>query len=115
MVKWTKVGGEVGGEAIFTNELSWSLVTEWILHTLVVEGKIASLDVVWANGLEVAPDTWENEAVVFVAFFDAGLCLLCVELVSGVLQLYGMELAPSMPNSIVNLGVFEWTMWSAFA
>ena len=48
--------------------------------------------------------------MVFVAFFDAGLRLPCVGLVSAVLQLYAVELAQLTPNSIVKLSVFEWML-----
>lgn len=50
-----------------------------------------------------------GEAVVFVTFFNASLQIPCIELVSLVLQLYGVELDP---NSLVKLGVFEWILRS---
>lgn len=50
--------------------------------------------------------------MVFVTFFDIGLRIPCVELVSRVLRLYGVELAQLTPNSLMKLGVFEWILRS---
>lgn len=52
----------------------------------------------------------EDEAVVFVTFFDVGRRIPSVDLVARMLQLYGMELAHVTPNSIVWLGVIEWAL-----
>ena len=68
-------------------------MTELVLQTLVDEGKLENLAKVRVPGAETVPAPRADEAVVFVAFFDAGLRIPCVELVSEVLQLYGLELA----------------------
>ena len=94
----------------YTSELGKSLVTNLVLGTLVEEGKLESLEKVRAPGAETTPTPRGDEAVVFVACFDAGLRLPCIGLVKDVLRLYGVELAQLTPNSIVKLGVFEWMM-----
>ena len=101
------------GEMQYTSGLGRSTVTELVLWTLVNKGKLESLTKVRALGQETVPVSRPDEAVVFVAFLDAGLRLPCVGLVSEVLQLYKVELAQLTPNSIVNLGVFEWVLRSA--
>lgn len=56
MAKWSKADEEVVGEATYKNELGQYLVMEQILRTLVEEGKIDSLDIVWAPRSEVATE-----------------------------------------------------------
>lgn len=51
--------------------------------------------------------------MVFIAFFNAGLWILSVGLMVGVLHPYDIELAQLMPNSIVRLGVREWVLRDA--
>lgn len=58
------------------------------------------------------PKPWEDEAVVFATFFDAGLRLPCMALLEWVLRLYRVELAQLTPNSLVKLAVFEWILCS---
>ena len=101
------------GEVVYTSVLGRSTATELVLQTLFDEGKLESLANVRAPGAETTPAPRADEAVVFVAFFDAGLRIPCVKLVSEVLQLYGVELAQLTPNSIVKLGVFEWLLRAA--
>ena len=74
----TKRGKEVVGEMHYTSDLGRSTVTPLVLQTLVDEGKLESLDKVRAPGRETVPAPRADEAVVFVAFFDAGLRLPCV-------------------------------------
>lgn len=97
----------------YTSDLGRSTAAALVLWTLVDEGKLESLEKVRAPEQETVPAPRPDEAVVFVAFLDAGLRLLCVGLVSEVLQLYRVELAQLTPNSIVKLGVFEWILQSA--
>ena len=111
----TKRSKEGAAEASYTSDLGRSTVTGLVLQTLVDEGKLESLAKVRAPGAEMVPAPRDDEAVVFVAFFDAGLRLPCVPLVSAVLQLFGVELAQLTPNSIVKLGVFEWMLRAAGA
>lgn len=107
MTKWSKDGG---GEVSYTSDLGRSTVTESVLQTLVDEGKLESLMKVCAPGTKTVPAPWSDEAMVFVAFFDSGLWILCVDLASVVFQLYGVELAQLTSNSVVKLGVFEWML-----
>lgn len=86
-----------------------------VLWTLVDEGKLESLEKVRSPGTETVPAPWPDEMVVFVAYFDAGLRIPCIELISSVLQLYGVELAQLTSNSLVKLGVFEWILRSTGA
>lgn len=109
MPKRHKFTGEAGGELTYTIELGRSLVANRTLRTLV-EGKVSSLIIVRSLGMEMVPEPWEDEAMVFIAFFDTGLWIPSVRLVAGVLRLYGVELAQMIPNSIVWLGVFKWTL-----
>lgn len=48
--------------------------------------------------------------MVFITFFDAGLQILSVTLVTGVLHMYDVKLVQLTPNSIVRLGIFECTL-----
>lgn len=57
----------------------------------------------------------DDKAVVFVAYFNAGLHFPCVDLVADVLRLYRVELAQLAPNSVVKLGVFKWVLRSVGA
>ena len=84
---------ENAGEAVYTSELGRSAVTDLVFGTLVDEGKLESLEKVRAPGKETIPAPRQDEAVVFIAFFDAGLRLPCVALTLEVLRLYGVELA----------------------
>ena len=110
MMKRVKDGG---GAAVYTDELGRSLVTPSALRVLHGEGRIARLEDVRAPGSEVVPKPEEDEAVIFVAFLDAGLRLPCASFVTEVLPLYGVSLAQLTPNSLVKLGVFEWALRSA--
>lgn len=74
---------------------------------------MASLDEVCAPRAERVTAPRTNEVVIFVAFFDMGLKLPSVQLVTCVLRLYGLELAQLTPYSFVKLGVFNWIMRSA--
>lgn len=109
MPKHHKSTVEVAGEVMYTNELGHSLVIDRTLHTLV-EGKVSSLAVARALGAKTVPEPRDGDAVVFVTFFDLSLRILSVVLVAGVLRLYGVELVKLTPNSIVRLGIFEWTL-----
>lgn len=75
------------GEVTYTSELGKSLVTNLVLGTLVDEGKLESLEKVRATGKETTLAPRPDEAVVFVAFFDADLRLPCAALVKDVLRL----------------------------
>lgn len=97
---------------MYTSDIGRSTVTDLILRTLMDEGKLESLEKVRAPGAEIVPTPRSDEAVVFVTFFNAGLRFPCVDLVSVVLQLYGVELA-QLTNSLMRLGVFEWILRSA--
>ena len=103
----TKRSKEGGGDPVYTSNLGRSTVTSLILQTLAGEGKLESVEKVRTPGSETVPVPRPNEMVVFVAFLDVGLRIPCIELVSVVLQLYGVELAQLTPNSIIKLGVFE--------
>lgn len=92
MPKRHKSTREAGDEVAYTSELGRSLVTDRILRTFVEEGKVSSLAIVRAPGTETVLELLEDEAVVFVAFFDAGLWILSIGLVAGVLYLYSVEL-----------------------
>ena len=109
----TKRAKDGGGAAVYTDELGRSLVTPSVLRALHAEGRIARLEDVRAPGSEVVPVPQEDEAVLFVAFLDAGLRLPCASFVTEVLPLYGVTLAQLTPNSLVKLGVFEWALRSA--
>lgn len=111
----TKRGKEGVGEVQYTSDLSRSTMTKLVLRALIDEGKVESFAKVRVPGQETVLAPRPDEAVVFVAFLDTGLQLPCVELVSKVLQLYGVELAQLTPNSIVKLGVFEWILRSVGA
>lgn len=108
----TKRSKEGGDSVVYTSDLGRSTVTEWVLRALVDKGELESLAKVRVPGAETVPVPWADEAMVFVAFFDACLRIPCVELVARVLQLYQVELAQLTPNSLVKLTVFEWIMQS---
>lgn len=93
----------------YTSELGRSMVTKRTLLTLVEE-KLSSLYVMRAPRAETTPALRVDEAMVFVTFFDAGLRIPTVDLVAGVMRLYGVELAQLTLNSIVWLSVWEWMM-----
>lgn len=58
------------------------MVTDQVLWALVDEGKLESLNRAWVPRAETVSMPRADEAVVFVAFFDAGLRFLCVSLVA---------------------------------
>lgn len=89
----TKRSKEGGGSVVYTNNLGRSTVKLQVLQTLKDEGKLEDLAQAWVSGVETVPAPQEDEAVVFVAFFDAGLRFPYVELVAKVLRLYRVELA----------------------
>ena len=68
-------------------------MTRFFLEMLVSEGKLEDITKVYAPGSETVPNPRDDEAVVFVAFLDAGLWIPCVDLVTEVMWLYGVELA----------------------
>ena len=100
-------------DVAYTSDLGRSTVTSLVLDSLVDEGKLDDRTMVRAPGSETVPAPRDDEAVIFCAFLDAGLRIPCVDLVSTVLRLYGVELAQLTPNSIVKLGIFEWMLRSA--
>lgn len=69
----------------YTSDLGKSIVTQLVLRTLIDEGKLKSLSKVRAPGHETVLAPRLDEAVMFMAFFDVGLRLFCVELVSEVM------------------------------
>lgn len=77
--------------------------------TLMEEGKVSSLDVVRAPGTATVSELRKDEAMVFAA----GLQIPSVDLVVEVLRLNDVELAQLTPNSLVQLIVFEWALWSS--
>lgn len=99
-----------GGAVVYTDELGRSLVTARVLQSLKNEGKLENLVKARVPGMETVPVPWDKEAVVFVAYFDAGLRFPCVDLVADALRLYQVELGQLTPNSLVKLGVFEWEL-----
>lgn len=106
----TKQNKDAGSSAVYTNELDCCTVAPAVLWALRDEGKLVDLKDMHAPGSEVSSAPWEDEAVVFAAFLDAGLCLSCVDSLFQVLQLYRVDLAQLTPNSIAKLGVFEWVL-----
>lgn len=101
MTKWSKDGGSI---VVYIDNLGCSTVTLWVLQKLRDEGKLEDLAQARVPRAETVPAPLEDEAVVFVAFFDAGL-RFPLELVARVLRLYQMELTQLMSN--VKLTVFK--------
>lgn len=109
----TRRSRDASVDTVYTSELGKSTVTSLVLDSLVSEGKLRDRSMVRAPGSETVPAPRDDEAIIFSAFLDAGLRIPCVDLVSEVQRLYGVELAQVTPNSIVKLGIFEWMLRSA--
>ena len=74
--------------------LGKSRVTEEALQRLVREGMIEERDGArLPRRTETEPKPWALEAIIFVAFFDAGLRMPSVLFVGEVLRAYKLELA----------------------
>lgn len=50
----------------------------------------------------------DGRTVVFAAFFDAGLRLLCDDFLASVLEIYEARLPQLSPSAIAKLSVFTW-------
>ena len=105
--KWWSAMDHSGGRC--SRVLGKSRVTEEALQRLVREGMIEERDGArLPRRSETEPKPRALEAIVFVAFFDAGLRMHSVLFVGEVLRAYKLELAQLTPNAIVRLAVFAW-------
>ena len=109
----TRRSKDASADTAYTSDLGRSTVTSLVLDSLVSEGKLGDRSKVRAPGSETIPAPRDDEAILFIAFLDAGLQIPCDALVYEVLRLYNVELAQLTPNSIVKLGIFEWMLRSA--
>ena len=85
-----------------------SKVDDEVLVGLVKEGLISDISMVRLPGNQETLEPSEDEAVVFVDYFRAGLHLPCDDMVDKVLKLFKVYLHQLTPNAIVRLGLFAW-------
>ena len=79
-----------------------------VLAGLVREGLISDVSKVRLPGKQEIPEPADDEAIVFVHYFRAGLRLPCDEMVIKVLKLFEVYLHQLTPNAIVRMGLFAW-------
>ena len=79
-----------------------------VLGGLVREGLISDVSKVQLPSQQEIPEPADDEAVVFVHYFQAGLRLPCDEMVIKVLKLFEVYLHQLTPNAIVRMGLFTW-------
>ena len=107
--KWWDAMEHSGGSC--SRVLGKSRMTEGTLQRLVDEGKIVNRDGArLPRRDETEPKPGAMEAIVFVAFFDAGLRMPSTLFVGEVLRAYKLELAQLTPHAILRLAVFTWAM-----
>ena len=107
--KWWSAKEHAGG--LCSRVLGRSRVSEGTLQRLAREGKIPGCDGArLPHREETEPQPGAMEAIVFVAFFDAGLRIPCALFVGEVLRAYGLEIAQLTPNAIICLAIFTWVM-----
>ncbi|KAG8060227.1 hypothetical protein GUJ93_ZPchr0002g24543 [Zizania palustris] len=93
-----------------TLEMRASISTEESVRR-ACEGKIAAkIQLRVPEKSEAVPKPRADEVVVFEAFFEAGLGLPAVGMLSEVLKAYNLELPQLSPNAVARLAVFEWAM-----
>ena len=101
---------DVAGDA----DVSWALGPSWVREAELreLEDLGALVPGAWRVPLahEGVPAPKPEETVVFLAYFEAGLRLPCVELVRDILALYSMELPMLTPGAVVHLSAFEWLL-----
>ena len=83
-----------------------SKVDDEVLASLLKEGLINDVSKVRLPGNQEIPEHADDEAVVFVHYFRAGLCLPCDDMVVKVLKLFEVYLHQLTPNAIVRMGLF---------
>lgn len=83
----------------------WSKMPTWpgmVLAGVTTEGQAS-----WPVDDEVQRPG-DGRTVVFAAFFDAGLRLLCDDFLASVLEIYEARLPQLSPSAIAKLSVFTW-------
>jgi hypothetical protein len=70
------------------------------------------MSIIRVGGNSIAPDSKENEVVIYLSFLKAGLRFPLSKFVVEVLKIYQIFLHQITPEAITRMGIFVWTVRS---